>query len=190
MGSKGGRKMVQVGVFATRNAIEGYACLGAVLALCLGVAGGLLCGQRSINRSVLAGMTGLIVGAAGTAAVCYFVIPIYYANVKTADVTLSMLIHLGIWTVIGAASGLAFGIGSGSRTVLARAFVGAATGAGIATLIYDISGAFLPLAGTDRPISQIATTRLAASLLLSACVAGGMMITAFQKPRVTAPKPL
>jgi predicted Zn-dependent protease len=37
-----------------------------------------------------------------------------------ADIIPSLLVHLGIWTAVGAALGVAFGIGSGNRNVLVR----------------------------------------------------------------------
>jgi hypothetical protein len=175
-------------VHAIRNGIIGYAILGAILSLGLGVTAGLLNGRRSIPRVFLAGLTGLVLGACGGAASSYVLIPIYYRSLETADLTLSMLIHLGIWTAVGAASGVAFGIGLGSRGVFLRSLIGGITGAALGTLLFDVSGAFFPLAHTERPLAEGAGIRLAGNMLLGLCVALGIVLVASQKPRVTANK--
>ena len=125
---------------------------------------------------------------AGGAASSYALFPIYFSRMATADITLSILIHLGIWTAVGAASGVAFGIGSGSRRVFAQSLVGGITGGALGTLLFDMSGAFFPLAHTERPLAEAAGTRLAGDLLLSLCVAVGIVIVACQRPPVTATK--
>jgi hypothetical protein len=173
---------------AIRNGITGYAILGGILSLGLGVTAGLLNGRRSIARAFLAGLTGVMLGACGGAASSYVLIPIFFGNLENADLTRSMLIHLGIWTAVGAASGLAFGIGSGSRGVLSRSLVGGITGAALATLLFDFTGAFFPLAHTERPLAEEAGTRLAVSMLLGLSVAGGIVVVASQKPQGTANK--
>jgi hypothetical protein len=170
---------------AIRNGIAGYAILGAILALGLGVTAGLLYGRRSNSGVFLAGLMGLVLGACGGAASSYVLIPVYFRGLETADLTFSILIHLGIWTAIGAASGVAFGIGSGSRAVFVRSLIGGITGAALGTLLFDIAGAFLPLAHTEKPLAEEAGTRLAATMLVSICVAIGILVVASQRPRVT-----
>jgi len=173
---------------AIRNGIIGYAILGAILSLGLGVTAGLLNGRRSISRVFLAGLTGLVLGACGGAASSYVLIPSYFHHLDTADLTLSVLIHLGIWTAVGAASGVAFGIGSGSRGGFVKSLIGGITGAALGTLLFDIPGVFFPLAHTERPLAEGAGTRLAGNMLLGLCVAVAVVVVASQKPRVTADK--
>jgi hypothetical protein len=180
--------VVETKVLATQNGVIGYAILGAILALGLGAAAALLDGRRSISLVFLAGLTGLVLGACGGAAASYLLIPFYFNNLETADLTFSMLIHLGIWTVLGAASGVAFGIGSGSRDVFVRALIGGVTGAALATLLFDISGAFFPLAHTERPMAEEVGTRLLGNMLLGLCVAGGIVVVASQRPQIPAKK--
>jgi hypothetical protein len=105
---------------------------------------------------------------------------------ETADVTLSLLIHMGIWMAMGAAAGAAIGIGSGSRDVLVRSLVGGITGAAPGTILFDMSGAFVPLAHTERPLSVEAGTRLAANRVLCLCVAIGIVVVASQTRRVAS----
>jgi hypothetical protein len=107
---------------------------------------------------------------------------------ESADLTLSILIHLGIWTAVGAASGVAFGIGCGSRDALLQSLIGGIIGAASGTLVYDLVGAFLPLAHTERPLAEVPGTRLAADLLLGFSVVVGIVVVTSQKPRVTANK--
>lgn len=173
---------------ATQNAAVAYALLGASLSLILGVTAGFFLGRFSIPRVLAAGLAGIVLGASFGAASSYGLTPIYFNRMGTADVTLSLLIHLGIWTAVGAATGLAFGVGSGSRDVLVRSLVGGITGAALGTLLFDISGAFLPLAHTERPLSEEAGTRLAANIVLCLCVASGIVVVASQKTRVAANK--
>ena len=173
---------------ATQNAAVAYALLGAILSLILGVTAGCFLGRFSIPRVLAAGLAGIVLGASFGAASSYGLTPIYFQRMGTADVTLSLLIHLGIWTAVGAASGVAFGVGSGSRDVLVRSLVGGIIGAALGTLLFDISGVFLPLAHTERPLSEEAGTRLAANIVLCLCVASGIVVVASQKTRVTASK--
>jgi MFS family permease len=173
---------------ATQNAAVAYALLGAILSLILGVTAGCFLGRFSIPRVLAAGLAGIVLGASFAAASSYGLAPIYFHRLETADVTLSLLIHLGIWTAVGAASGVAFGVGSGSRDVLVRSLVGGITGAALGTLLFDISGAFLPLARTERPLSEEAGTRMAANIVLCLCVAVGIVVVASQKTRVTRNK--
>jgi hypothetical protein len=179
---------VEAKVFATQNGVKGYAILGAILALGLGVTAGLLNGRRSISLVFLAGVTGFVLGACGGAVSSYVLIPVYFANLESADVTFSILIHLGIWTVLGAASGVAIAIGTGSRRAFIPCLVGGITGACLATLLYDLSGAFFPLAHTERPLAEEALTRLAGNIVLSLCVAVGIVVVASQRPRIPATK--
>jgi hypothetical protein len=175
-------------VLATQNGVVSYAILGAILSIGLGVTAGLLNGRHSISRVFLAGLAGVVLGACGGAASSYALIPVYFRNLETADLTFSLLIHLGIWTAVGAASGVAFGIGSGSRGVFVRSLIGGITGAALGTLLFDIPGAFVPLAHTERPLAEEAGTRLAGNMLLCLCVAVGIVLVTSQKPRVTADK--
>ena len=173
---------------AGQNAAVAYALLGAVLSLIFGVTAGCFPGRFSIPRVLAAGLAGIVLGASFGAASSYGLTPIYFHRLGTADITLSLLIHLGIWTAVGAASGVAFGVGSGSRDVLVRSLVGGIIGAALGTLLFEYSAHFLPLACTERPLSEEAGTRLAANIVLCLCVAIGIVVVASQKTRVTANK--
>jgi len=55
-------------------------------------------------------------------------------------------------------------------------------------MLFDIGGAFLPVAHTERALAEAAGTRLAANLVLSVFVAIGIVVVASQQPRVPASK--
>jgi MFS family permease len=169
---------------ATQNSAVAYALVGATLSLILGVTAGCLLGRFSIRRVLTAGIAGIVLGASFGAASSYGLTPLYFNRMETADVTFTMLIHLGIWTAVGAASGITFGIGAGNRNVFLASFIGGITGAALATLLFDVCGVFFPFAHTERPLSQEAGTRLAANIVLCLCVVIGIVVVASQKTRV------
>ena len=173
---------------AAQNAAVAYGLLGAILSLSLAITSGCLLPRFSLTRILTAGLAGMALGALFGAASSYAVTPLYFNRLGMADVTLSMLIHLAIWSAVGAAAGVAFGIGCGTRKVFAGSLIGGITGGALAALLFDVCGAFLPLAHTERPLAEQAETRLAAALLLSVFVVFGTVIVALQEPRAKVPK--
>ena len=170
---------------ATRNAAVAYGLLGASLSISLGVTAGHFLGRRSIPRVLAAGLAGLALGASLGAASSYVLTPVYFNRLGTADITLTVLVHLGIWAAVGASAGLAFAIGLGDRKRFVESMVGGMIGAALAAVLFDVGGVFLPLAHTERPLAEAASTRLAAALLLSLFVVVGILVVAFQKPPAT-----
>jgi hypothetical protein len=173
---------------AARNAAVAYGLLGGILSLGLAATAACLLPRFSLTRILTAGLASLALGALFGAASSYAVTPLYFNRLGTADVTLSLLIHLAIWAAIGATAGLAFSMGCGTRKVLTGSLIGGITGGALAALLFDVCGAFLPLARTERPLAEQADTRLAAAVLLSAFVALGTVIVALQEARAKAPK--
>ncbi len=72
--------------------------------------------------------------------------------------------------------------------MFAGSLIGGIIGAALAALLFDICGAFLPLAHTERPLAEEANTRLAAAALLSVFVVLGTVIVALQEPQAKVPK--
>jgi len=171
---------------AARNAAVNYAIVGALLSLGLGAAAGWLVKPRSISRGCLAGLAGIVLGACGGAASSHVLAPLFFGHQEAADLRLAVLIHLGIWTAIGGAAGVAFGIGSASRRLFVLALIGGIVGGAMGTLLFDISGAFFPVAHTERPLAEAAGVRLAGDLLLSASVALGIVVLVCQRLPVAA----
>jgi MFS family permease len=173
---------------AARNAAVAYGLLGGILSLGLAATAGCLLPRFSSTRILTAGLAGIALGVLFGAASSYAVTPLYFRRLGTADVTLSLLIHLAIWPAIGAAAGVAFGMGSGTRKVLAGSLIGGIVGGALAALLFDVCGAFLPLARTERPLAEQADTRLAAAVLLSVFVALGTVIVGLQEARAKVPE--
>jgi hypothetical protein len=173
---------------AAQNAAVAYALLGAILSLSLAITAGCFLPRFSFSRILSAGLAGIALGGLFGSASSYALTPLYFNRLETADITLSMLIHLAIWSAVGAAAGVAFGIGCGTRKVFAGSLTGGITGGALATLLFDICGAFFPLAHTERPLAELADTRLTAAAVLSVFVVFGTVIVALQEPRAKLPK--
>jgi MFS family permease len=173
---------------AARNAAVAYGLLGGILSLSLAATAGCLLPRSSLTRLLTAGLAGIALGALFGAAGSYVVTPLYFHRLGTADVTLSLLVHLAIWSPIGAAAGLAFGMGCGIRKVLASSLIGGIIGGALAALLFDVCGSFVPLAHTERPLAEPADTRLAAAALLSVFVVVGTVTVALQERRARAPR--
>ena len=115
-----------------------------------------------------AGATGLLLGGGVGAALSWLILPIYYAHSTGGELSYSLLVHGGIWLAVGAAAGLAFGIGLGGSVRCAPRGTGEACAALLAAVIYEFAGGILfPQALTDRPLSQTWESRLLARLLVT-----------------------
>ena len=168
---------------AAQNAAVAYALLGAILSLSLAITAGGVLRRFALTRIATAGLVGFGLGGLFGGASSYALTPLYFNRLETADITLSLLIHLAIWSAVGAAAGVAFGIGCGTRKAFAGSLIGGIIGGALAAFLFDICGALLPLARTERPLSEEAGTRLAAAALLSVFVVLGTLIVAIQKPQ-------
>jgi MFS family permease len=173
---------------AAQNAAVAYGLLGAILSLSLAITAGCLLQQFSFTRILSACLAGIALGGLFGAASSYAITPVYFNRLDTADFTLSMLIHLAIWSAVGVAAGVAFGIACGTRKVFAGSLIGGITGGALAALFFDVCGAFFPLAHTERPLAEQAEIRLVAAALLSVFVVFGTVIVALQEPRAKVPK--
>jgi hypothetical protein len=157
-------------VATIKNGALANALLGGVLGLALGLAGGLA--RRSAPRAALAGLLGLLLGAILGVVLSLGTIPLFsYAKRFTTstepDLSVALALHAGVWAVLGAAGGLAFAVGLGSRTRLGRALFGGFLGALVGTMLYEVIGAvFFPLADTAEPIAATWETRALARFLV------------------------
>jgi hypothetical protein len=169
-------------VAATKNAALGFGILGGALGLALGAAGAFA--GRAPRRAFLAGLTGLTVGALVEAAVTFVAVPQYYRakdlDRSQDDLPLALRTHAGIWSLAGAAGGLAFGLGMGRggfrRTAMAA--VGGMMGAGLGAVVFELLGAVtFPIeAYTAEPISNTPGSRFLARLLVAVGTAIGVAI--------------
>lgn len=158
-----------------KNATLAFGLLGAILGLFLGAAGGMA--RRAAGAGVLAGLVGLAAGAAAGAGMALALVPIFDRNVLLASDSLlfPLLIHGGIWGLLGAAGGLAFGLGLGvDKASVVRGVLGGTAGALLGTVVYELLGVMLtPLAETSRPLSITPATRLLARICVTALAALG-----------------
>ena len=166
-----------------KNAGLAFVILGAALGAGLGLAGGVV--HRSRRAALKAGLLGLLMGAAAGALVSLAVLPPYNAyKARNADEALRdlvtpLLVHMAIWSSIGAASGLAFGLGLGERFRLPVIVQAALAGAALGAVIYELVGALaFPTAQTARFVSTTWQTRLFARLAVSVLTAAAAALAA------------
>ena len=150
-----------------RSAVVIFAAFGGMLGLATGAAGGLPLLQPT-RRTATAALVGLVAGCATGGFAPVGVLPLYHRLVAGGfpEPLTSLVAHAGIWVPIGAAAGLALGLGLGGRGRVLRALAGAVAGALLGAVAFDVVGALaFPLDQTSRPISTGAGSRLVARLL-------------------------
>jgi hypothetical protein len=183
MGPQHGGITIETSDRATvKNAALSYGLQGALLALVLGIAGAVARG--SVRAAVPAAVTGVFLGGSLGALASMGLFSIYLKTYDplSNDILLPLLTHAGVWTPLGAAAGLAFGLGQGGgpRRV-ARAALGGFIGAALGAAIYEVLGAALfPLAQTNLPIATSSSARLLAhaSLNVLAALAAALAVNA------------
>lgn len=165
----------------TRNAALSFTVLGCLLGAGLGAAGGL---SRNDGRAAaMAGLLGLILGAAAVGGLTILLLPAYFAfRMRTPDETLQdlfwpLIVHIGLWAPAGVAGGLAFAIGRGARGRTLALVSGGLLGAALGTAVYEIVGALaFPMAETPSVISATAGTRLLARIAVATLAAAGVAL--------------
>ena len=171
-----------------REGMRAFAMLGAALGLAMGLAGGFA--RRSRPAALAAGSLGLVLGAVVGAGSVVALVPYYlkYVNRDGDDLVWPLLTHGGIWSAVGAAGGLAFGLGLGDWRRAGRVLVGGLIGALIAVLVFELVGPLaFPLAKTGEPISESWGSRLFARLVLTVLTAAGAALAVRpSKPSHTA----
>ena len=174
----------------SRNAALAFGLLGVCLGLALGLAGGLARG--STRSGAMAGIVGAGLGAILGAGAALALQPLYYWGIARdptqQSLTLPLLVHAGIWAAVGAAGGIAFGLGQDGRGErIARSALGGLIGAALSAVAYVVIGALVfPEGETTRPISATWGTRLMARLLLATLTAAGIAAIVTSEPRASA----
>lgn len=168
-----------------RNAALAFGLLGVCLGSFMGTAGGLA--RRSASAMARAGVLGAVLGLAAGALISFGLLPIFLDTQPfhpEHELILSVIMHMAIWGVTGAAAGLAFAVGLGERRLVARAIAAGFVGAALGSLVFELVGAALfPLASTGQPISTTWPSRLLARLLVTAASVAGVILT------ISAPLP-
>jgi hypothetical protein len=160
-------------VATVRTAATSSAVLGGLLGLGLGLIGGR--GRGSWQKALRAGVVGLLLGAGGGAILTWKLVPMYYVKMADADeLTLPLLVHLGMWGSAGIAGGLALGIGIGSWNRGVTAMIGGLVGAALGIAACEVAGAIVfPMAETNLPISLSLGSRLMIHLGIAVSAALG-----------------
>jgi hypothetical protein len=174
------------------NGALAFGALGGLLGLVLGVAGGLI--RRSTQGVVLGALVGLILGAAAGVLPSMWVMPWSWRHRNddpSATLLLTpLLVHLGLWSAIGLAAGLAFGVGSGTSKP-SRYFemaLAGVVGAMLGTFVFEMVGAFVfPMERTVEPFSATAGTRLLARLCVAGFIGLGTLRCLPSRPAGTIP---
>jgi hypothetical protein len=164
-----------------RNGALAFGALGGLLGLGLGVAGGL--SRRSVRGALQSAVVGLILGAAAGALPSFAVMPWQWRHrnddPSSTNLLAPLLIHGGLWCGLGAAAGLAYGLGRGGLRPrpLLEGMLGGLVGAAIGTVSYEMVGAMaFPLGKTVEPFSSTASTRLLARLSVAVFTALGAVV--------------
>jgi hypothetical protein len=151
-----------------------FAALGAILGLSLGLAGGLA--RRSASAGARAAILGSVVGSMAGVSISLLVLPNFFKNQdpQSQDLVLPLLTIGSICSAVGAAGGLAFGIGLGGRDRWMKSLVGGLIGAGLGAVVYEVVGAMaFPADKTDRAISITPVTRAMLHVLVATLAAVG-----------------
>jgi hypothetical protein len=163
----------------TRNAILALGLMGAAVGLAFGVAGGLA--RQSARASAVAAFLGLALGAAAGAGAARAAVPLASLvrdrdpGSMSVEMASSLLVHGLPWAAVGAAGGLAFGVGLGSRARAARGLLGGLLGAIAGAFLYEIIGALaLPGARMAEPVAATWGIRLLAQFLAVIPLATGV----------------
>jgi hypothetical protein len=158
----------------TMNAMLAFAIMGGMTGLFMGLAGGLA--GRSPARGVVAGLCGIVFGAASAVPASLAFLPFFYRSLvpDANDLLTPILIHGGIWMAIGAVGGLAFSVGMSRGRHLLNAAGAACFAAFVASVFYHLLGGFLVLdSSAAEPLANSALLRLLAMLFVTVLVAVG-----------------
>ncbi len=169
----------EMAVTVPRNVAIAYGTLGALLGFTMGLAGGMA--RRSAGIGLAAALGGALLGTVAGAALSFALVPYFMASFDPTQPTLMKMILTrgGIWAAIGAAAGLAFGLGSGHRWHLVRVLLGGFLGAIAGTIAFEVSNALIdPLGKNDQTIPTTLLARLLAYLCVAVGVAVGIALTA------------
>ena len=170
--------------------LKGASCLLGTLGALMGMGMGLVGGRssRSPRQAIIGAGVGLLAGGLAGAAPPWIVIPAYdrAEELTAGDLGRSLLMHWALWTSLGAAAGLALGIGIGDRKRILAALFGGAIGAVAGTVVYELAGSLVaPLAETGKPFAESSTARLMAALCiaLSSSLGAILVLAPARRPR-------
>jgi hypothetical protein len=171
-----------------KNGMLAFAILGGAVGAFLGLAGGLARGR--VRSALLAAAIGLGLGVAAAVATTWAAGLAYqrWFDAVAENLVATLLFHGVIWSSIGAAGGLAFGIGLGGWGYSARGLLGGFLGGWLGTLLFELTGSVaFPMDRTFQPISISWGSRLTARLAVVLCVTIGTVLALQLSGRAKAP---
>jgi len=154
------------------NTALAYGGLGALLGGALGLTGGLA--RRSIRWAGIASTVGVVAGAAVGSLASMALTYVFYRwnEPESGNMILPTLVHGGIWVPLGAAAGLALGLGVGGLRSIADGLLGGIAGAIVATLVFETFSAIsFPLLRVLEPVPAERASRLVAHLVVALGIA-------------------
>jgi hypothetical protein len=159
-----------------KNAAVAYGMLGAALGGTLGLVGGLA--RRSNRAALAAALVGIVAGASAGAGMSAVLTRVFYRLLDPeSGMMLPFLTHAGIWMSVGAAGGLAFGMGLGGRRSIVRALLGGLLGAALGTMMFEVINAVaFPLVRVFEPVPGERLPRLLALLGVAGFAALGAAV--------------
>lgn len=163
----------------TKNAATTFGLLGAALGVSLGLVGGLA--RRSPRSGLVALPIGVVAGVAAGGAMAALMVPIFYRllDPESASLLVPILTLCAMLGALGAAGGLALGVGLGERGAIARASLGGLAGGVVGALVFEVVLAMqFPLMRILDPIAVERTPRLlmhlTGAVLIAVCAALGV----------------
>lgn len=166
-----------------QNAGLAFAIVGGFLSAGLGAAGGLARGRQ--RAAAMAGSVGLILGLAAGIGASAAVLAVYNAYFErhpdevAQNLILPLVVHVGIYSTVAAAGGLAFAIGLGMRERVAACVLGAMAGAAFAAITFDLIGpAVSPLARSAQIVPATRVSRVVSRLSVTLFAAAGTAFAA------------
>lgn len=172
-------------VASIRNVALSSGLFGALLGSALGLAGAAVRRDRGAGRR--AGLIGLAAGAIAGVGAAVPMATLYYRSFEVFNpdgLAEPLLLHAGMWGPIGAAGGLAFGLGIGGRAPALKALAGGLAGAVLGAGIYEVVGATVfPLSRAFQPSAGEWPARLLARLMIAVLASAGAALSLTVQPR-------
>lgn len=159
------------------NSINSALVYGGI-GLCLSV-GMILAAKLNSREScppAIRSLAAMMLTVAASAAPSFAMIPAFAESSDrdpgSLDLTMPLLVHLGLWCPIGAGVGLLFGI-TRRRTIggTTESIISGTVGAVVGTVVYEFAGAILlPTDRTIEPLPATARARLVATMCVTLCI--------------------
>jgi hypothetical protein len=181
------RKMLEArSVVETRRSALAFGALGGLLGLALGLAGRLI--SRVDGQAARGALAGLVLGGGLGVLAAFPCVPLFYRFLSPGgDLVVPILTYAWLLLPLGAAGGLALGVGMGGRRAPIRCLLGGLLGAAVAVVVLVIANSLaFPLDQEPAPVPAERLARLIIHLSVTLSVA---LFAALALPRLPAASP-